>query len=61
MYNDRVVAEILAGKAALADVLFLIAAVLFVVVAWVRWTDRSIAATLEPLGLALLAVAFFVL
>ena len=54
------IADLVSGKVELAEVLYLLAAVLFVVVAWQRWPDRKLAATLEPLGLALVAVALFV-
>ena len=57
------VADMVVGKHGLADVLFLVAFILFCVVFVLRWmvTPRLVDGMLTAAGLALVALAFFVL
>ena len=57
------VADMVVGKHGLADVLFLVAFIVFCVVFVLRWmiTPRNVDGVLTAAGLALVALAFFVL
>jgi hypothetical protein len=54
-------ATLVDGKTDLADVLMLIAFILFVVVAVLRWIAHNIDGMLVAVGLACLSLAWFVL
>lgn len=55
------VADIAHGHNDVADVLFLIAAVLAVIASWNAWPQRKLDGTLGWLSVALLAVAWLIL
>jgi Cu/Ag efflux pump CusA len=54
-------ATIIEGEADLADVLFLVAVILFAIVAVIRLTGRSLEASLMALGATALALGWLVL
>lgn len=55
------IADIASGHTAGADVLFLVAAVLFAVSAVLAWSSRALWPVLTAAGLACLAVAWLIL
>ena len=56
-------ADIISGEVDFADIMFLIAAIVFVIAAVLAWTKRPdpTSGALVPIGLALLAVGWLVL
>lgn len=55
------IADIASGHDDLADIMFLIAAVLAVVASWNAWPQRKLDGTLGWLSVALIAVAWLLL